>query len=271
MDIEVDVSDLICPFCDFGSVDEAPDSKYEGDPSWYDVYGFKDYGCRSCNEGFDIELGKALAKRWMQDFRMNNSWDIGIGQPLGIPGIVYYRDMIYHIEVVEVQESVVKFFREESDHAFSVSASSLDFKLVSSLDRKDLEHVNLDELFGKSGKYECRVCPRSLDDGRKKYCSDYCRENAYSFQKKYIWERTKEQVWEEYNGNCDECGRHESELAEDERMEVDHEKSVARGGSMHDPGNCVLLCSSCHRKKSSEEGDYSASSDTIIEPDNTDF
>lgn len=271
MDIEVDVDVLICPFCESGSIDEAPDKLYEGDPSWSDVYGFKDYGCRDCNEGFDIEIGKSMAKRLMQDFRMNNSWEISIGKPIGIPGIIYYREMLYHIEVVEVQDSVVKFFREDSDHAFSISASSVDFRLISSYDRQDLEHVNLDDLFGKAGSYQCRVCPRPLDDGRKKYCSDYCRQNAYSFQKKYIYEVQKEKVLEDGDYTCVDCGRHRSQLAEDERLEVDHKEGVAQGGSMHNPENMDVRCSSCHRKKSSEEGDYSASSETVIEPEDTDF
>lgn len=53
---------------------------------------------------------------------------------------------------------------------------------------------------------ECRVCSRDVDDGRSKYCSDYCRNLAKAVMGMLNWSSVRRRIIERDDHTCQECG-----------------------------------------------------------------
>ena len=62
------------------------------------------------------------------------------------------------------------------------------------------------------------------------------------------WRELAEWVRNRDGRRCRQCGRHEKELDDGERLEVHHIKRLSRGGSDR-ATNLVTLCSTCHGKQ----------------------
>lgn len=60
--------------------------------------------------------------------------------------------------------------------------------------------------------------------------------------------KTRLETWNRADGKCEECG---VKLQVGDRKEFDHRVPCALGGD-NSPENCVLLCSPCHREKTSK-------------------
>ena len=250
-------SDLRCPSCGGSRVEVKPDLEYSEllETGFYDSFGSKDFGCCECGEGHNVRSGRFMAQCL---FRM---WDESLfsvvsGCPNTVaswPCLVEYCDNHYEIGFVAAREEVVEYrYKNNRDKvAFCVDREELDMKQKEE-DRRDLEHRNLDQLFGVPGSYECRVCGRGLSDGRKTYCGSFCRKQAYEFQENFVWDSVRGSVLERDNYECQDCGCTEN-------LEVDHIQAVSKGGHFHDPANLVSRCRECHKEKSRKMDDYSGS------------
>jgi len=53
---------------------------------------------------------------------------------------------------------------------------------------------------------ECRVCGRAVDDGRAKFCSDYCRDIAGAVMDLLNWSSVRRRVIERDDETCQRCG-----------------------------------------------------------------
>jgi 5-methylcytosine-specific restriction endonuclease McrA len=63
------------------------------------------------------------------------------------------------------------------------------------------------QVFGDVTKgTECRVCGRNVDDGRAKYCSDYCRNLAKAVMGLLNWSTVRRRVIERDDEQCQICG-----------------------------------------------------------------
>lgn len=226
----------------------------------FEAFAFNDYGCLDCHHSFDVEEATAFAKSIFQDLD-RSQWSQFIGTPDLFPTWVYHDGVVAPIDKVVVTEKQAEFYRDPPKPEFTVRKESLDFRDETKADRRDLKNRNLDQLFGETNTYECRICGRVLDDGRKNYCSDFCRQNAYRFAEKYHWNAARRKALERDNYTCQADGCNKSvdpeKEEQDVELEVDHIEAVAKGGSMHDPDNLKTLCKQHHREKSRREGDYS--------------
>lgn len=62
-------------------------------------------------------------------------------------------------------------------------------------------------VFGEVRKgTECRVCRRDVDDGRAKYCSDYCRKLAKAVMSMLNWGSVRRRILDRDDGTCQKCG-----------------------------------------------------------------
>lgn len=63
------------------------------------------------------------------------------------------------------------------------------------------------QVFGDVEKgTECRVCGRDVEDGRAKYCHDYCRHLAKAVMSLLNWGGVRRRVIERDDHTCQECG-----------------------------------------------------------------
>lgn|GEM_PF-1081623 len=53
---------------------------------------------------------------------------------------------------------------------------------------------------------ECRVCGRHVDDGRAKFCSDYCRDICRGVMDLLNWSSVRRRVIERDGETCQRCG-----------------------------------------------------------------
>lgn len=53
---------------------------------------------------------------------------------------------------------------------------------------------------------ECRVCGRPVDDGRAKFCSDYCRDICRAVMDLLNWSSVRRRVIERDDETCQRCG-----------------------------------------------------------------
>jgi 5-methylcytosine-specific restriction endonuclease McrA len=53
---------------------------------------------------------------------------------------------------------------------------------------------------------ECRVCGRPVDDGRAKFCSDYCRDICRAVMNLLNWSSVRRRVIERDDETCQRCG-----------------------------------------------------------------
>jgi 5-methylcytosine-specific restriction endonuclease McrA len=53
---------------------------------------------------------------------------------------------------------------------------------------------------------ECRICGRPVDDGRAKFCSDYCRDIAGAVMDLLNWSSVRRRVIERDDETCQRCG-----------------------------------------------------------------
>ena len=60
----------------------------------------------------------------------------------------------------------------------------------------------------------------------------------------YAWQQFREQIKERDGRTCADCGRHESELEENERLVVDHVNGVLAGDPLN-PDTVETVCSTC--------------------------
>lgn len=253
-------SKLRCPECGSCSVKVKPDEEeieedYLFQTDYYDRFGSSDFGCTECEEGHSIQYASSLAKTLFQSVD-DSTFDVLAGQPgyASFPCIVWFEGDYYEIGMVEAQEEFVHYYFKNNTGKVAVTIDREDVELreITEFDRKKMKYRNLTQIFGEAHTYECRICSRPLDDGRKNYCSNFCRQNAYSFRSKYDWNQVREKVLKRDDFECVECGSSEN-------LEVDHIQAVAKGGSLHDPSNLQTLCRECHKKKGRAMGDYSAS------------
>lgn len=52
----------------------------------------------------------------------------------------------------------------------------------------------------------CRICGRDVDDGRAKYCSDYCRKIAKAVLSMLNWGSVRRRILDRDGGACQKCG-----------------------------------------------------------------
>lgn len=64
----------------------------------------------------------------------------------------------------------------------------------------------MDTLFPQSDPEKCRVCDEPVVDGRYNYCSTRCREIAEAVQRRFIWDKVREQVLKRDDYTCQKCG-----------------------------------------------------------------
>lgn len=63
------------------------------------------------------------------------------------------------------------------------------------------------QVFGDVQKgTECRICARTVDDGRSKYCSDYCRNLAKAVMGMLNWSSVRRRVTDRDDETCQRCG-----------------------------------------------------------------
>lgn len=113
---------------------------------------------------------------------------------------------------------------------------------------------NISDIFGEVSTYKCRVCKSDLDDGRKSYCSRFCRDLAYEVVNKFRWNSLRKKVLKRDGYCCRSCGVSEDNV--DAQLEIDHIVAVSEGGSMWDMRNLQSLCKSCHVSKGKLSGDF---------------
>ena len=65
------------------------------------------------------------------------------------------------------------------------------------------------------------------------------------YMSKKVWERVRLRVLDLASWRCAGCGHYGNE--------VDHIQPLTKGGATYDPGNLQVLCSECHRTKTSTE------------------
>lgn len=63
------------------------------------------------------------------------------------------------------------------------------------------------QVFGDVRKgTECRICGRDVDDGRSKYCDDYCRNLARAVMGMLNWNSVRRKIIGRDDETCQECG-----------------------------------------------------------------
>lgn len=221
--------------------------------------GYEDLECSECDERFFIKSGFDIARTLFFEWK-DSRWDQLKGQGFNIPCVAEFESGVRSVRNVIVDEKGVRMYKDEDYEkpvaGFKAERFSRDAKSVVE-DREKYKNRNLDELFGDYRKHPdhvCRVCGVPVDDGRKSYCSDYCRENAYRFQKLYLWDSVREKVIQR-DGGCVSCGL-DKEKAEPGELHVDHIVALKDGGSMFDPSNLQCLCRDCHIDKGRMNGDF---------------
>jgi 5-methylcytosine-specific restriction endonuclease McrA len=133
------------------------------------------------------------------------------------------------------------------------------FELVKNNTRR---YLALDTIKGEKGC--CKWCMDKLDNTRKKYCSNNCKESAWAFfypQKyshKYLMKRqsdcclgcgynfndkTKKFIRRFYGDTCEYT----------DYGDVDHIIPIHKGGEILGIENVQLLCRECHIKKTASE------------------
>jgi len=122
--------------------------------------------------------------------------------------------------------------------------------------RQKLLNVSVSRIFGEPGTYECRVCGRELDDGRKNYCCEKCRKVCYLVSRMYQWDTVRELALKRDDYQCQACWTPEYKLGVGQ-LEVDHIVPISQGGAPLDPRNLRTLCAACHKRKSRRFKDYS--------------
>jgi len=67
------------------------------------------------------------------------------------------------------------------------------------------------------------------------------------------WKRTRRIVWQRDGHRCRHCGRHRTQLKQNEKLIADHidgvQRIVAEGRDPYDPNECQTLCSTCSGEK----------------------
>lgn len=62
-------------------------------------------------------------------------------------------------------------------------------------------------IFGRVEKgTNCRVCARDVDDGRRTYCSDYCKSIADAVSRMLNWNGVRRVIIERDDRTCQKCG-----------------------------------------------------------------
>lgn len=110
-------------------------------------------------------------------------------------------------------------------------------------------HRNLDDIFGRPGTYECRVCGGDLSDGRMNYCGGKCRSVAYGVSGLFQWNGVRKRVLERDGHQCVRCGATED-------LHVDHIRPLAKSGPALDEANLQTLCERCNGQKGTDIVDY---------------
>lgn len=118
-------------------------------------------------------------------------------------------------------------------------------------DRSRRLNKRMDDLFPAPSS-ECRVCGEAVEDGRRRYCSDRCRDIASAVQAMFTWSSVRDRVLERDDHTCQSCGADVSEDA-DADAEVDHIQAMTNGGHPLDEQNLRTLCSECHQDKTRED------------------
>jgi 5-methylcytosine-specific restriction endonuclease McrA len=105
------------------------------------------------------------------------------------------------------------------------------------------------QVFGEIEKgTECRVCGRTVEDGRRKTCSEYCSNLVSAVMQLLNWQSVRRRIIERDERACQACG---DETPRD--VEVDHIRPLADGDHPFDPSNLRTLCSDCHGQKTARE------------------
>jgi HNH endonuclease len=106
----------------------------------------------------------------------------------------------------------------------------------------------------------CLACHRPItptetgrNAGKRPAYHRGCSDAFYDLHYR-AWHITKRVVWARDGGRCRMCGTSGPDpwpLDSDFRWEYDHIVEIARGGDPLDPANVQLVCSPCHRRKTS--------------------
>lgn len=135
------------------------------------------------------------------------------------------------------------------------------FDVVKSNSKRSLA---LDTIKGEKGL--CKWCLGKLDNNRKKYCSDNCRDSAWAFF--YPQKYAHPYLMDRQDGKCNGCSynfndktktfkrkeQHGSDFNTYVDMgDVDHIVPIHQGGEILGIENHQLLCKSCHLRKTALE------------------
>lgn len=67
--------------------------------------------------------------------------------------------------------------------------------------------TTVSQVFGNVEKgTECRICGRPVDDGRMKYCSDYCKNIANAVMGMLNWSTVRRRIIKRDDETCQACG-----------------------------------------------------------------
>lgn len=103
---------------------------------------------------------------------------------------------------------------------------------------------------------QCPWCGKEVNNKRRRYCSDECRERFAWFT---VWNRGRDpyslRMLYRDNFTCQDCGEFRAFINEhgmtipiDCGLEVHHIVPVSDGGG-DEPANLVTLCVECHKRR----------------------
>ena len=144
--------------------------------------------------------------------------------------------------------SEVEFIYPKNPHVFEIVKSNTKRSLA------------LDKIRGEKGC--CKWCTGKIENNRKKYCSEDCKQSAWAFfyPQKYAYQF----LIKRQSGCCAHCAYdfksgikkwHYGQGGYDivDQGDVDHIIPIHKGGEILGIENHQLLCRECHIKKSASE------------------
>lgn len=78
------------------------------------------------------------------------------------------------------------------------------------------------------------------------YANRIAQDPLLKFYNSAEWRNLRTAILRQRGPTCEQCGAHAS------RPYVDHKDEIRDGGARLDPGNCQVLCASCHAIKTGQ-------------------
>jgi len=97
-----------------------------------------------------------------------------------------------------------------------------------------------------NGVKYCIWCGRDLEGGKRKFCSDICKERFWKeWEKRFCWSVIAYNLKIEKKWTCEKCG------VKDYGAEVHHIIPRCEGGT-DNKENLIVLCRKCHREETNK-------------------